>query len=139
MAAKEMYDYFTGTITANYTATTLTLKPQRILTEVGHKNQVVHIADDGTEERISLAATPIFYVTLQWDVMTESDSGTIFDFYFDAATPKADGMLYTFKWTHPTDAHTYVVRFDNDLTRAIKVGNIYSINEVRFKVFGISA
>lgn len=135
MAAKEMYDYYTGTVTPDYNAT-LSLTPQRVLTEMGHKNQVVHIADDNSEERISLSSSSIFYVTLVWEVLNESDSGTIFDWYFDPA--KANGVVNSFKWGHPTDTHTYTVRFDGDLSRSIRLGSIYSINEIKLKILGIA-
>ena len=69
--------------------------------------------DDGSEERIGLAGQAIFRVRLNWEVLTGSDSGILYDFYYNPSIAK--GRLRSFKWKHPDDGHTYVVRFDCDL------------------------
>lgn len=132
MSSKGMYNYL-SVVTPNYNST-LSLKPQRIVTEMGNMNQVVHLGDDGSEEKISLSDTPIFYVTLEWDAISESDSGTIFDWYFDIA--KANGIINSFKWEHAKDSHTYVARFDSDLTRAININGTYAINSLKLRILG---
>ena len=63
MAASEPYD-FLSTITPDYDYT-LTIKAQAPITEEGWKNQVIHMADDNTEERITLSTGSIYYVS--WD------------------------------------------------------------------------
>ena len=108
MAAKEMYDYLQAA-TADYTTTTLTIKPSAIR-ETGQKNIEINTGDDESEERVAVSLQTIFYVTLSWRHKSESDAGTIFDFYNDQAKGAGEGR--SFKWEHPTDGHTYVVRFD---------------------------
>ena len=49
----EMYDFLSAS-TADYTSTDLNVSPQKILEESGSKNQIIHMGDDGSEERISL-------------------------------------------------------------------------------------
>ena len=133
MAAKEMYDYL-SIVAPDNDVTLSTPTPQKIITEKGLKNQVIHLGDDGSEERINLATASIFYVTLLWNALVEADSGTIMDFYFDAA--KGNGRAESFKWAHPTDGHTYVVRFDCDFSRPRKGAGIHQIKSMKLKVLG---
>jgi len=133
MAAKEMFDYLDAA-TADYTLATLSVTPQQVLTETGTKNQVVHIADDNSEEYISFSNDSIFHVSLQWEILNESDAGTIFDFFHDST--KGNGITRTFYWEHPTDGHTYVVRFAEVLPRSISHPEIYGIQQIRLKVVG---
>ena len=130
MAAKEMYDYLSVATADN--DVTLTLNAVGTLVEHGTKNQVIHIGDDGSEERIDLAGgTSIFYLDYPWKYLTESDAGTVMDFWHDAA--KGNGRAESFKLAH-SDGHTYVVRFDTDLSREIK-RRARSI-VLRFKILG---
>ena len=133
MASKELYDYLDVVVPDN-DQTLSTPKPQKTLVEKGLLNQEVHVGDDGSEERVGFSTKRIFYVTLQWDFLSEADAGTIMDFYFDAA--KGNGRIESFKWAHPTDGHTYVVRFDCDLTREIEPGSIHGIKKITFKILG---
>lgn len=135
MAAKEMYDYL-STVAADYTAVTLNIAPSRVLKENGLKNQVVRKFDDGSEERISFSTAFIFYVEIEWEGLTESDAGTIFDFYFDTA--KGNGSTRSFQWTHPTDGHTYTVRFDSQFSRDYRAEHpgSHAIPTIRLRVLG---
>lgn len=134
MAAKEMYDYLSAA-TADYTGATLSVSPQRVLTEIGSKNHVIHLANDGSEERISFSDDSIFFVTLVWDCITESDAGTIVDFYH--STSKGNGFERTFPWAHPTDGNTYCVRFASELRRQIRVSGHHGFADaIRLKVLG---
>lgn len=133
MAAKEMYDYLTN-VSADYTSANLDVTPQKVLVEEGSKRVKINIGDDGSEERIALSSSTVFFVTLQWDVLSEADAGTIVDFYNDSA--KANGNARSFQWDHPTDGHTYVVRFDGPLSRSISVPTIHGIKQVKLKVLG---
>jgi len=133
MALIEMYDYV-STVTPDYSATTLSLTPHNVMSELSEKNQVIHTADDNSEERISLSDDNIFRVTLAWEVITESEAGTIVDFYYDSA--KGNGIARTFKWNHPTDDHTYVVRFDGKITRQIRPASLYDIKSITLRVVG---
>ena len=131
MAASEMYD-FLSTITPDYNAA-IGITPKGTVSEESQKNAVIHIGADGSEERISFGTTPVFFITIGWNVLSEADAGTIFDWYNDAA--KANGMQRSFKYAYG-DGHTYVVRFDSTLTRSGRKLSIYGISGVRLKVLG---
>jgi hypothetical protein len=134
VAAKKLSDYFTGTLTADYT-TTLVINAQGEVTEEGYKNQVVHLADDNSEERVTLVAGSIFYVTWNLNQLSESDAGTVFDHYNDPA--KANGMGKTFKWT-AHDGTTYVARWDCKLSRSGNAVSRWGIKGLKLRVLGIS-
>jgi hypothetical protein len=130
MAASEIYDFVSlATPDVNQT---LVLEAQGTLVEEGNKNQNIHMADDGSEERITINTGSIFYISYGVEMLTEADSGTLFDFYHDPA--KANGMGSSFKLT-ALDGHTYVVRFDGALPRARK-RSWYSISTIRLRVLG---
>lgn len=133
MAAKELYDYLS--VVAADNDVTLSVSPNNVIVEEGSKNQIIHLGDDGSEERISLSDDSIFYVTLVWTFKSASDAGTIMDFYHDAA--KGNGNAESFKWSSP-DGHTYTVRFDGPLKRQMKKTNgvIYNFPNVRLKILG---
>ena len=134
MAAKEMYDYLDHVLPSITWGMSSVPCPQKILVEDGDFNQVIHLGDDGSEERIGLATPSIFYVTLRWDALEPAYSGVIMDFYFN--TDRANGRLETFNWPHPTDGHTYVVRFDSKFTKPMKPRFIHQVKSVRLKVMG---
>jgi hypothetical protein len=134
VAAKKLSDYFTGTLTADYT-TTLVINAQGEVTEEGYKNQVVHLADDNSEERVTLVTGSIFYVTWNLNQLSESDAGTVFDHYNDPA--KANGMGKTFKWT-AHDGTTYVARWDCKLSRSGNAVSRWGIKGLKLRVLGIS-
>lgn len=131
MANKEMYDYLSA-VTPDYSTTTLDISPNEAIEEEGENNVVVHDFDDGSESRIVLSSTPVFYVTLNWKVITSEDAGTIIDFYYDSS--KGNGTARTFKWQH-YDGHVYVVRFDQKLKRSFGRYS-HGITSVTFKVLG---
>jgi len=134
IAAIEMYDYV-ATVSADNNQT-LSVSPRKVLTEEGSKNQVIHVMDDNSEERIDFgtADISIFHVMLQWTDITASDAGTLMLFWHGAAY--GNGCAESFKWTHPTDGHTYVVRFDCDLPRSIRIPEIHGVTNVKLKVLG---
>ena len=131
MAAAEIYDYV-SVVTADYTTTTLNITAQGKVREEGRSNQVIHRNDDNTRETITLGRT-IFYIYYQWNALSETDAGTIFDFYFDDA--KAKQKARTFKLTGH-DGHTYVVWFDCDLTREGTALTRWGFPGVSFEVKG---
>ena len=132
MSAVEMYDYI-STVTADNDVT-LSVQPSHMITEIGSFKDKIHMGDDGSEERIQLSSTPIFYVTLYWNNRSASDIGTVFDFYFNAA--KGNGRTESFKWSHPTDGHTYVVRFESELSRTIMNPEIHGVPSCKLRVLG---
>jgi len=131
MAASEMYD-FLSTITPDYNAA-IGITPKGTVSDESQKSGVIHIGSDGSEERISFGTASIFFITIGWNVLSESDAGTIFDWYNDAA--KANGMQRSFKYAFG-DGHTYVVRFDSTLSRSGRNLSSYGISGVRLKVLG---
>lgn len=132
MAAFEIYDRL-NTITPDVDQT-LSITPQGDLTERGSFSQAINRGDDGSEERISLATAPIFYVNFDYKVLTDADMGTLFDLYFDPS--KACGKLNSFKWSSRTDGHTYVVRFDSELSRAGNHIERMRASDIRLRVLG---
>lgn len=132
MANVEIYDYV-STVSADNNQT-LAVTPQNVIIESGKKNVIIHTGDDESESRIILSAVSVFYVTLTWPTKSSSDIGTLLQFYHDAAY--GNGRAESFKWTHPTDGHTYVVRFESDVERQIMVSGLHGIVEVRLKVLG---
>ena len=136
MAAAEIYDYISSGVTADSTWT-LNLNARGVAREYGIYNQVVHLADDGSEEVVSLAVTPTFYIDVPWNAMNESDSGTVFDFW--CSTAKGNGRAKRFHYVHAygTQTHTYTARFDSDIARDIREGNIHG-SSVKLKIIGKS-
>ena len=133
MADKEIYDYMSAA-TADSTST-LTLNARGVLRETGMVNQVIHMGDDGSEEVCALSTAKMFYVDVPYGALNESDAGLLLDFWGNATI--GNGKMRTFKWEHAYGAttHTYVVRFDSDLGRDIREGNIHGMS-VRFRVMG---
>lgn len=131
MAASEVYD-FVSTVTPDY-AQAIGILPSGEIAEESSKSQIIHIGIDGSEERISFTTTSIFYIEIQWNVLSESDAGTIFDWYNDSA--KANGTQRSFKYTWG-DGHTYVVRFDSPLPRRGQAVSRYGIGSIRLKILG---
>lgn len=132
MAAKEMYDYLT-TIAPDVDVT-LAVDPWEIVPEEGEKRQEVIYGSDGSEEVISQSDNSIFHLALQWKYLSASNAGTIFDIYHDTA--KANGLKNSIKWTHPSDGHTYVVKFRGPLKRVWIPGQLHEISEIKIRVLG---
>lgn len=131
ISAKELYDFLSA-VTPDYNAE-LGISPQGVVSEESSKNQIIHMGVDGSEERVSFNSSSIFYITVGWNALSESDSGTIFDFYNDSS--KANGMQRTFKYNYG-DGHTYVVRFDSALPRQGNSKDRYGLPGIKLKVIG---
>jgi len=134
MAAKTMWDYLSVVDADNNVI--LNVSPNKIITEEGSKNASIRTADDGTEKRVSLSDTPIFYVTLIFSNRNASDIGTVMDFYYDSS--KGNGNAESFTWIHPTDTHRYTVRFDGKFRRQLinVSGVVYTVPAVRLRILG---
>jgi hypothetical protein len=91
------------------------------------------MADDNTEEVITLSTGSIFYAVIPLSILSEADSGTVHDLYHDPA--KANGMGRSFKWLSH-DGHTYVVRFDGELGRTVGPGIRYGIPSIVLRLKG---
>lgn len=133
IGAKEMWDYLSA-VSIDKSTTLSTPTPQNILTEFGIKNQVIHLADDGSEQRINLSGQSIFHVTLQWNYLKPPDSGVIMEFW--NSSNLGHGRMNSFRWDHPIDGHRYVVRFADDVTRTIMPSSLHGISEIRLKILG---
>lgn len=134
---QEMWDYLsTAASTADYTATELTVDPQQVLVERGKKNQFVHLGDDDSEEIVTLGSQSVFHVDLQWNVLDETDAGTVIDFYHD--TGKGNGIARSFRWINYAEStqHTYTVRFDSVVPRSVQPANIHEITRVKLRILG---
>ena len=131
-----MYNYL-GTITADYTTETLNIAPQKIMKVPGKKAQSVLECDDGSVSVVSESETSYFQVQCQWDHLSETDHATIMDFWHNSS--KANGMENTFKWDHPTDGYTYVVRFLTDLSSKHYPHPYPGITLITLSVEGVSA
>lgn len=136
MAAKEIYDYFTGTVTADYTTAHLTLKARGDVKERSGYRQKKYDPDNGGRPTvITLSTTPVCYLDIPWGALSKEDSGTIYDFYMDSS--KAYGMSRSFYYDHH-DGHNYTVIFDNDvIERLQRIGNIDGIS-VTLRVLGVA-
>ena len=132
MASSELYD-FLSTISADYNAT-LGITPQGVVSSESSKSEVIHVGVDGSEARISFNTDSIFYITLDWNILSEDDSGIVLDWYNNTA--KANGIQRSFKYAYG-DGHTYVVRFDSaPLPRAGQHISRRGFKGVRMKVLG---
>lgn len=131
MASAEIYDYV-STITPDYNAA-IGILPQGEITEESAKSQVIHYGVDQSEERISFGTTSTFYININWNQLSEANSGTIMDWYNDPA--KANGTQRSFKYAWG-DGHVYVVRFDSKLPRSGNAMSRLGIKGVRFKILG---
>ena len=128
MAAQEPADYVAAAVAD--VDVTLAIVAQGHVTETSRENTVIHVGDDGSEERIILSSTPMFTLSWSWNVLSEADSGTILDLYHTTA----QGMGRSFKCTH--GGHTYVVRFASDLSRVGQHAARYGIPGVVLKILG---
>lgn len=131
MAASECYD-FLSTITADYNSA-IGILPHGEIVEESAKSQAIHYGVDGSEERVTFGTTSTFYININWNLLSESNSGTIFDWYNDPA--KANGCQRSFKYAWG-DGHTYVCRFDCKLPRSGNAMSRLGIKNIRLKILG---
>jgi len=94
--------------------------------------KIIETEDNG-EERIAMSE-PFFIVTLNFPQLNKNQIAMLFDFYFNEN--KANGKINSFKWTHPTDGCTYVVRFDTDLESSFKKGFYTDSFSIDLRVLG---
>lgn len=134
MAAKEIYDYVSSA-SADYSSTSMSLTPQEAIPEYGEKNGIIHLGDDGSEERISLSNTSVFDIELKWKSISEEDAGTLIDFYHDSN--KGNGTTRSFIWDH-YDGHSYAVRFLSGVPRSLN-GFSRQMVSVKLRVLGYIA
>jgi len=126
-----MYDYLSGTQPDSFI--TLSVSPSYI-EEFAYKNQSIIRCDDLTEEVISASDDPFFTVNLGWNVKSESDSGTIMDFWLSLS--RGNGIKNSFLWTHNYDGYTYVVKFASAMTRSLLTSSIFRPANFTLRVLG---
>ena len=129
-----MHNYL-PTKAADYTAVTLSVAPQTVMTEEGHRNQAVHEFDDGSVGVVGISSQSYFNVTLQWDYLDAADSAAILDYWHNAS--KGAGMLRTFYWKHPIDGYEYTVRFMSNMRKKYQTGIMQGIESVTLRVEGV--
>ena len=131
MSAKEMYDYVS--VVAPDNDYTLSLpKPCEVIEDL-FRNQEIHEGDDGSEEVITHDAAVIAYVTVLFPKLTAADAGTILDAYLSESIGNC--MAESFKWAHPSDGHTYVVKFRSDVKRTLRYTK-FQFPNIKLKVMG---
>jgi len=117
----------------------LAVSAQVEVTEEGGFIEEVFDADSGDDadaQTVRMATDPQFFFTLQFPRKSAADLGTLWDWYFDPA--KASGTSRSFKWTHPVDGETYVVKFADRLSRGVRAFD-QGAGRVRLKVIGKAA
>ncbi len=136
MAASEPWDFLSTGVLPD-TTVELNLTARGILAEHGVLNQVVHLSDAGgtAEEVVTLSTVREFFLDVPWNNMDESDSGTIFNFWANATLGDGKGRRFPLVHAYGTQTHTYISRFDSNITRDIMEGNIHR-SSARFKLFG---
>ena len=131
MAANEPFDYLSY-VECDYNYT-LTISAQGDVTEEGDKNQITRRGDDDSREVVTIQTNSRFFVSWNWVILTEAESGTIFDLYHDA--DKANGMARSFLWSGH-DGHTYTVAFDCVLKRVGGRVSAWGLPGVRLEILG---
>lgn len=139
MAAFEMYDFLSKTTADSKVLLSTSVIPQHVVTEIGDKNDIIHVGDDGSEERIALDNRAIFRVKLKWDYLSPSDAGVIVNQYY--STGLGNARARSWRWAHPTDGHQYTVRFDAPLSRSIMPisgdsSGTHQIAEITLRILG---
>ena len=134
--AKYMSNYLTS-VTADYTAESLIVKPHNILVEAGSKEQFIHRFSDGQTGVVSLSDASRFTAKLQWDIVGPDDAEDIMDMWHNQN--KANGMARSFYWLHPIESTYYTVKFQSPLQmarRAVLPG-FQSVDQVELNVLGV--
>ncbi len=107
--------------------------PVESLSESINAEYKIAETEDNDEERVAISE-PFFIVTLDFPHLRKSQIAMLFDFYFDE--DKTNGKVNTFKWVHPTDGCTYVVRFDTDLENSFRRGFYTDNFSIDLRVLG---
>lgn len=140
MAASEIKDFISAATVAPDNNVTFDIRPHETMLEEGAAPIIINLGDDGSEERIDLG-TPgdaIFYITLMYKNINESDAGTIMDMYYNSS--KGDRGAKSIKWVNygETLNTVYTVRFDSPLKRNIKRPLLYDISSIKLKILGLA-
>lgn len=137
MSIVTIYNYLPA-LTADYVTTTLSVNPQNVMQIGGEKDIVINKGYGVAEERIILSTQSLFQIKLQWQVLSDADHSTLFEFYHDPV--KACGIAKTFYWTPPLQYlaanHDLTVRFNCRWESFLQNYKIYGIASLIFAVLG---
>ena len=137
MANKEMWDYFTGTVTADYTTAIdwASFLSQNVLPFVRVTPKNTHEMGDGSILTVT-KGTLYFLITPQWNVITLSNHGILLDLY-NLAT-QGNETARSFYYDHPADGHSYTAYFHGELKSSYdaKMPNFMKIDPVELRVVG---
>ena len=134
-----IFDYLTN-MTADYTSETLSVACQTEIEHIPKKNQADHEFYDGSINTVNLSDTVYFDGYLQWPKgISAADAGTVMDFY--ANSSKADFKRKSIYWEHPTDGHTYVIKFRGPIKYKYVAGlpGYIQIPQVPIRIIGRKA
>jgi hypothetical protein len=115
----------------------LDIRPTTEYIEEGDCNQVVHQGDDDSDAVVTISSDSVFYVSIQFENISESDAGTIMDLYHDSS--KANRRARSFKWKNYgeySDSHDYTVKFVSAPRRIVKSPFNYTVDTIKLKVLG---
>jgi len=129
----EMWDHL-AEVTADYTAIELNITPSKILPFTPYLPQIQHQMDNGSFTTIDTGS--LYYIgRIQWDYLTASNHGIIFNLYSDPL--KANLLGRSIYWVHPVDGHSYTMFFHSKLTSNYVFGGTYlQINPVDIRIVG---
>ena len=95
-------------VTPDCTSGTLSVAPHNTVTYAAGRHQKILIFDEVDESRISIDDDYVFFTDIKWELIPASNSGIVIDYLL--SWDKGNGIARSFKWQHPTDGETYVVR-----------------------------
>ena len=132
MAIKDMDDYLSSA-TADYTATEITLVAHNVIVESPQWDQEVIRYSGGRREVLTFNANLYFKVQAQYNNLSQSDAGILFDFFNDSA--KGYGTARSFYVTLKPSDTIYTAYFDKDVSRSINPVSRGSF-QVSYEVIG---
>ena len=115
------------------TSGTLSVAPHNTVTYAAGRHQKIILFDQTDESRISIDSDYVFFSDVQWELIPATNSGIVTDFLL--SWDKGNGITRSFKWEHPTDSETYVVRATKLPSIVHTPPNFFSIS-VSFKMLG---
>ena len=131
-----MLGTYLNAATPDCTAGTLSVTPHNTISYTPARMQKVITFDGPQESRISIDDDYSFMIDVQWELLPASNSGQVIDFLL--GWDKANGIVRSFKWYHPTDGYTYVVRATKLPSIVHQPPDFYNIS-TSFKILGVIA
>jgi len=113
------------TITADYSTESLVVRPHDVIQTQGRLLQTTYSPDSGAPYVVTHNDTPFFFVTLQWEKISETDKSTIIDFYFNPL--KGKGLARSFLWLHPKEQVNYIAKFKTEISESLFANSRHSV------------